>query len=232
MDDFSLAQRALRGAPDLIVIDDRRNIDAAVGAGVKVLRVYDQLTNDDRKVLFPDTRAPKTFAVARLPRRPTNKEIARRPGDLVVLDGVQGPGNIGAIVRTAAAFRLAAVIALNARRQHLFRRGVIRAAGTAMFSIPLQAMTLDELVAFCRRNTVAIATTSPRPGRTEAPADRRLAIVLGSETAGCSPDVDRVAALHLHIPIADRVESLNVSAAAAIIAHQRANTPSRPHVPR
>lgn len=224
MDDIGLAQRALRGARELIVIDESRNINAAVEAGVEVLRVYDQLTRHDRELLFPDTRAPETFAVARLPRRPSNKAIGYHRGDLIVLDGVHGPGNIGAIVRSAAAFGVAAVIALNARRRDLYRRGTIRAAGPAIFAIPLQTMTLEELVRFCRRNSVTIAATSPRSGTNSALGDERLAIVLGSETGGCSPAVKGVAALQLRVPISERVESLNVSAAAAILAYQRALT--------
>jgi tRNA G18 (ribose-2'-O)-methylase SpoU len=223
MDEFALARRALRGATtDLLIIDDERNIRAALDAGVDVLRVYDNLSKQQRTALFPDTRAPDVFAVARLPRAPTNKAIAARGGDLLVLDGVRGPGNIGAIVRTAVAFDITAVIALNAKRRDLFRRAAIRAAGPAMFKMALQTMTTEQLVALCRRNDISIVTTSPRSGAAACPAGERLAIVLGSEAAGCSADVESAAACSIGIPISTAVESLNVSAAAAVLAHQRA----------
>lgn len=231
MDEFALVRRALRGADGLVVIDDERCVAAAQAAGVDVLQVYEGLTTSERRALFPYTRAPEVFAIARLPRRPTNKSIAALPGHLLVLDGVRGPGNTGAIVRSAAAFDIAAVISLDGSRRDLFRRAAIRAGGSAMFSTPLQTMTRPEFIEFCRRNDIVIAVTAPNRGTTAIDANRRTAVVLGSETKGCSVEIEQAADVRLTIPINSAVDSLNVSAAAALFAYRFADAQRRTRAP-
>ena len=139
---------------------------------------------------------------------------------LVVLDAVQDPGNVGTIVRTAAALDVAAVIAMPGTVD-LWNAKVVRSAMGAGFHLPTFASTWDALDAFRHRESVALwgADAGGTPLHELKPPDR-LALVVGNEGAGLSVDarrlVDRVAAL----PIASTVESLNVAVATGILLYQ------------
>jgi TrmH family RNA methyltransferase len=223
-----------------IVIEEVVNITAALDAGVAVEAVYVrssdtpplelaetpivQLAPAAYDALFPDTRVPRVFALARRPAAVRPKHLAARDGDLVVLDGVSGPGNIGSVIRLAAAFDAAGVILLDVAPPSVYRRGVIRAASGAIFQVPVLAMRADDWCQFCHRNQRTIVTTSPHHGedvRDVGGVDERLAIVFGGESRGVSPALRASAGRELHIPMPGPVESLNVAAAVAIVLFTR-----------
>jgi TrmH family RNA methyltransferase len=139
------------------------------------------------------------------------------PARLVVLDGVQDPGNTGTILRTAAAFGASAVVALPGTVD-LWNAKVVRSAMGALFRSPTAHVTAGALHAFLAEREVALwaAELTGQPlGDREAPP--RLALALGNEGAGLSSAV-RARADHLvRIPIASDVESLNVAVAAGIL---------------
>jgi len=139
---------------------------------------------------------------------------------LVVLDAVQDPGNVGTIVRTAAALGTAAVVAMPGTVD-LWNAKVVRSAMGAVFCLPAIPSTWDALDAFRRRESFALwgADSAGTPVYELKPPER-LALVVGNEGAGLSDDarqrVDRLAAL----PIASTVESLNVAVATGILLYQ------------
>lgn len=253
--DVRRLSRALRGptgsAATAIVIDELPNIVAAIGAGVVVEAVFSPearplahgdalslghpgprlltLATEDYARLFRGTRAPTVFALANLPPLIRPKDLAQRPGDLIVLDGVVGPGNTGSVVRLAAAFEAAAVVVVGVRRAELYRRGIIRASAGTIFRVPVTSMSATELIGFCERNGRAIIVTSAHQGDdiNELAKDRRpLALAFGSETRGASDVVAAAARRFVHIPTSGRVESLNISSAAAIALFVRCSSRS------
>ena len=139
---------------------------------------------------------------------------------IVVLDAVQDPGNVGTIVRTAAALGVAAVVATPGTVD-LWNAKVVRSAMGAGFFLPVLPSTWDALDAFRHRESFALwgADASGTAVHELTPPDR-LALVVGNEGAGLSaearPRVDRLAAL----PIASSVESLNVAVATGILLYQ------------
>lgn len=139
---------------------------------------------------------------------------------IVVLDAVQDPGNVGTIVRTAAALDTAAVVAMPGTVD-LWNAKVVRSAMGAGFFLPTFSSTWDALDAFRHRESFALwgADAAGTPVHELRPPDR-LALVVGNEGAGLSADarqrVDRLAAL----PIAGAVESLNVAVATGILLYQ------------
>ena len=139
---------------------------------------------------------------------------------IVVLDAVQDPGNVGTIVRTAAALGVAAVVATPGTVD-LWNAKVVRSAMGAGFFLPLLPSTWDALDAFRHRESFALwgADASGTAVHELKPPDR-LALVVGNEGAGLSAEarqrVDRLAAL----PIASSVESLNVAVATGILLYQ------------
>jgi TrmH family RNA methyltransferase len=168
-----------------------------------------------------ETESPQgVLAVAEIPRRSLDTLVLPARARLVLLDGVQDPGNVGTIVRTAAALGAAAVLALPGTVD-LWNAKVVRSAMGATFSTPAFSCTWEQLDLFRRQCSVALwgadAGGSPLDSLS---APDRLGLVVGNEGAGLSPEslgrVDVLASL----PIDSAVESLNVAVATGILLYQ------------
>jgi len=138
---------------------------------------------------------------------------------LAVLDGLQDPGNVGTIVRTALAFGVSAVIALPGTAE-LANPKTLRSAMGAAFRLPFVATDEARAAAWLSQRGIAVATASA-DGRPFDPAalPRPLALVLGNEGAGARSTLAVAAAHRVAIPLAAGVESLNVAVAAGILLH-------------
>ncbi|MDQ6736274.1 MAG: RNA methyltransferase [Gemmatimonadota bacterium] len=137
-------------------------------------------------------------------------------GCILMLDGVQDPGNVGTILRTAHAFAVAATIALPGTAD-LWNPKVVRSAMGALFShvaFPAQA---SDAVAYLRERGIPIWATSAegQPVGTKSGGER-LAIVVGNEANGISPAITDAASRTVAIPTSN-VESLNVAVATGIL---------------
>lgn len=138
---------------------------------------------------------------------------------LLVLDAVQDPGNVGTILRTAAALGAAATIALPGTVD-LWNAKVVRSAMGAHFHHPALSSTWEELDRFRLRHDVALwAADAAGESVDGASPPPRLALVMGNEGAGITA-ATRDRADHLvALPISAAVESLNVAVAAGILLH-------------
>ena len=139
---------------------------------------------------------------------------------LLILDGVQDPGNVGTIVRTAAALGAAATIALPGTVD-LWNAKVVRSAMGAHFHHAVIHSTWDEIVAFRSARDVRLlgagAECTPIGGE---PFPRRLGLVVGNEGAGLSENIRSSLDRLVSIPMSPGAESLNVAVAAGILLHE------------
>lgn len=214
---------------------------AAIGAGADALPLG-QLAAGGTRVALLSRRAFERLAfgdrnegivaVARFRAAPLATFVPATapdgvPRPVLVIEGVEKPGNLGAILRTADAAGLAGVIACDPRTDPA-NPAVIRASLGTVFSVPLAVATADEAVAWCgdkRRRVVAAAPTG-RVSWHEATLSGASAIVLGSEAHGLSPAWDRAAAAGrieletVRLPMAGAADSLNVAATAAVLAYE------------
>jgi TrmH family RNA methyltransferase len=149
---------------------------------------------------------------------------------VVVVAGVQDPGNVGAIVRAAAAFGASGVAALDGTANP-FGWKALRGAMGGTFRVPVAAHArLPDVVGAARDAGVRLIAAVPRGGTPLPALDLRgpTAIVLGAEGAGVDPDTVRAAAGTVTIPMGapirrsgpGQVESLNVAVAAAVILYE------------
>jgi TrmH family RNA methyltransferase len=165
-----------------------------------------------------DTESPQgILAVAEIPRR--------EPGDLasprrvLLLDAVQDPGNVGTILRTAAALAVDVTIALPGTVD-VWNAKVVRSAMGAVFTHPVVPMAFDEAARWLRAHEVPLwaADAAGTPVSAVAAArPARVALVVANEGAGVSPAVAAAAAHLVAIPMAPGAESLNVAVAAGIL---------------
>ena len=137
-------------------------------------------------------------------------------GVVLVLDGVQDPGNVGTILRTAEAFGVAATVALPGTAD-LWNPKVVRSAMGALFAHTAFAATMADTVLFLRECSIPVWTTSaagePLAGRATLPS---VAIVVGNEASGVSDEMAAIAERNVAIPV-HGVESLNVAVATGIL---------------
>jgi TrmH family RNA methyltransferase len=168
-----------------------------------------------------DTDSPQgVLALARVPQQSLDTIVKGAMFRLLVLDGVQDPGNAGTILRTAAALGAAATLALPGTVD-LWNAKVVRSSMGAHFTHPALSVSVEELANLLRRESIELwaADASGEP-LTGIKAPQKLAIAVGNEGAGLSSTVRGLATRVVSLPIASGVESLNVAVAAGIILYE------------
>lgn len=146
---------------------------------------------------------------------PPEKLSGRR---YLVLDGLQDPGNVGTVWRTADAFGADGVFLLPGCADP-FSPKTVRATMGAVFRLPLWETDLDTLRALLAEANIPLYATALRQDTVDVrQADlSRAAVVIGSEGGGVSGAVLESSEKTLRIPMTDRCESLNAAAAAAVV---------------
>ncbi|HUQ79466.1 MAG TPA: RNA methyltransferase [Patescibacteria group bacterium] len=253
-----LRDRREREETGLTIVDGAREILRALDAGVRVqtafiapdlLRSEDALSVDARihdwpaaievspavlaKVAYGD-RSDGIVAIVEAPAR-TLGDIAL-PADplILVIDGVEKPGNLGAILRTADAAGAHAVIASEPRTD-LFNPNAIRASIGTIFSVPIAAAPTADVLAWLATHQIRAVAAVVGADRHYATVDLAgsLAIVLGSEADGLSAAWLGADTTPIAIPMHGIADSLNVSIAAAVVlfeaVRQRSVPPNRGH---
>lgn len=137
---------------------------------------------------------------------------------VVVLERVEKPGNLGAILRSADASGVNAVVVCDPLTD-LYNPNLIRSSVGAVFSVPCVACTSAECIYFLKRKGVQILTAQLQDSSLYYDTDMRrpTAIVMGTEATGLTPQWRQAADAHIRIPMLGRVDSLNVSVSAAIL---------------
>ena len=149
---------------------------------------------------------------------------------LVALGGIQDPGNLGTIIRSAEAFTARGVL-VGEKTVSPFNPKVVRASAGSIFREPVVRVKLADTVATLKQAGVRVLATSSHKGKPlqEAKFSGPCVIVIGNEGAGLAPEILAKADELITIPHSERVESLNAGIAASIIlyeaARQRAGLP-------
>ncbi|HET6680903.1 MAG TPA: RNA methyltransferase [Gemmatimonadaceae bacterium] len=167
-----------------------------------------------------DTDSPQgILAIAEVPSRQLDDLAAiPAPTRLLILDGVQDPGNTGSMIRTSAALGANATVALSGTVD-VWSAKVVRSAMGAHFHFPAFHATWPALEAFLARTETRlwIADVDGDPVTTLDGVPARLAVAVGNEGHGVSRDLRVAADRAVGLPIAPDIDSLNVAVAAGIL---------------
>jgi TrmH family RNA methyltransferase len=187
-----------------------------------------------------DTEHPQGVAALVQPRTTSFDEILRTPSSacapfLVVLAGVQDPGNVGTIIRTAAAFGATGAVTSASGQSGTaspFSPKALRASAGAALHLPiLPGMSLSILLTQFKiaglhtlASCVHDSQDSERPPLAPWEVDwcEPVALLVGNEGAGLPAEVERSADARIRIPMASGIDSLNAAAAAAILFYEAA----------
>jgi TrmH family RNA methyltransferase len=150
-----------------------------------------------------------------------NRKLAVNNPFVVVLERVEKPGNLGAILRTAEAAGVDAVIVCDPLTD-LYNPNLIRASIGGIFSVPTAVCTSEECIAFLKNNNIKILTAQLQDSYEYYDYDMTCgtAIVMGTESTGLTQQWREAADAHIRIPMLGRLDSLNVSVSAAILMYE------------
>jgi TrmH family RNA methyltransferase len=137
---------------------------------------------------------------------------------IVVLEGVEKPGNIGAVLRSADAAQATAVIVCDPLTD-LYNPNLIRSSLGAIFTVPCVACTSEQCIKFLKENNIKILTAQLQDSELyyHTPMRGATAIVMGTESTGLTQAWRDAATAHIRIPMKGMLDSLNVSVSAAIL---------------
>ncbi len=137
---------------------------------------------------------------------------------VMVLEAVEKPGNLGAVLRSADAAGADAVIICDPLTD-LYNPNLIRASVGAVFTVPTVACTSADAIAFLQARGIQILTAQLQDSSLYYDVDMRrgTALVMGTEATGLTGQWREAASAHIRIPMLGRLDSLNVSVSAAIL---------------
>ncbi len=140
---------------------------------------------------------------------------------IVALEGVEKPGNLGAILRSADAAGADAVLLCDPLTD-LYNPNLIRSSIGAVFTVPTVCCTSQEAIAWLKSIPVSICTAQLQDSRLyyDCPMTEGTAIAIGTEATGLSDVWRQAADLHIRIPMKGRLDSLNASVSAAILLYE------------
>ncbi|MBR1510099.1 MAG: RNA methyltransferase [Bacteroidales bacterium] len=137
---------------------------------------------------------------------------------IMVLESVEKPGNLGAVLRSADAAHADAVLICDPLTD-LYNPNLIRASIGAVFTVPTVACSSKEAIAFLQKRNIQILTAQLQDSSFYYDIDmkRGTALVMGTEATGLTDEWRKAASAHIRIPMLGRLDSLNVSVSAAIL---------------
>ncbi len=207
-DGTKLLQEAVRYFPGLETVILSDGVEVSVPEAVRIIRV----PGDVMESISPMQSPQGAVFMCRLPEQ--MPFAAKAP--MLLLDGIQDPGNLGTILRTADALRVP--VALLEGCADPYSHKVVRASMGAVFRTPVVQTTWQEAEASLKAAGIPVAVTA----LSEAAVDIRkapvetMALVIGSEGQGVRPQILEAADKMLIIPMNENCESLNAAVAAAI----------------
>lgn len=236
-----LRTRRHRDAAGVTLIEGHDELALALDAGVRPTEVYwaPDLVRD--AALLERTAGARTFSVSRevfariayrespdgwlavapAPGRPLDELVLRPDALVLVAEGVEKPGNVGAMLRTAEACGVDAVVVASAERAgtDFANPNVVRASKGTVFAVPVASASTSQVLDWLRHNGIATFVTTPA-GATElgrADLTGPSALIVGTEATGVTTAWLESADATVVIPMHGTVNSLNASIAAAVV---------------
>jgi TrmH family RNA methyltransferase len=235
---IKLKKSGERKKENLIVIEGCKEICLAREGGIKIKKFFYSRELDGKKEkIFLEWENIKTelstdifkkisyrenpdgFLILAEPKYLELEELKLNKNSLlIILDEVEKPGNLGAILRTADAGGLDAVLISNSKTD-IYNHNVIRASRGTVFTNQIAAAERKEIIKWLKDKGVKIFVSTPDADKKYSDIDfsGSSAIIMGSEDKGASEEWIKAADETMQIPMRGKIDSLNVSVSAGII---------------
>ncbi|WP_168582572.1 TrmH family RNA methyltransferase [Gephyromycinifex aptenodytis] len=242
----SLRRRRVRDAEGVTLIDGFAELSLALDAGLRPQTLYwcpellrqpqsqqhlvDRVRERGSEIVHLSRSAFEkvayregpdgVLAVVASPQR-TLDQLAVTAGLVLVCEGVEKPGNLGAMLRTADAAGVDAMLAADPVTDW-GNPNVVRGSKGTVFSVPVASCDTAEMLAWVKTNALTLVATTPDTDLDYADVDYTgpVAIAVGAEQTGLSEEVLAAATHRVRIPMAGAADSLNVSISAAVVLYE------------
>ena len=221
----------------LFVVEGRRELQHCVEAGYEIdtlflcpellegasytaAHVFEVTPDIYEKIAYRGTTEGVVAIIRSRQMTLENLQLPENPL-LMVLERVEKPGNLGAILRSADAAKADAVIVCDPLTD-LYNPNLIRSSIGAIFTVPTVACTSEGCIRFLQGHGIQILTAQLQDSHLYYDTDMRkgTAIVMGTEATGLTNQWREAATAHIRIPMLGRLDSLNVSVSAAILLYE------------
>ncbi len=222
----------------LFVVEGRRELNQCIHAGYEVETIFlcPELYQDVLKVkdvsqfhvspyvyekIAYRGSTEGVIAIVRQKNHTLNDLALTKNPLIVVLERVEKPGNLGAVLRSADAAGVTAVIVCDPLTD-LYNPNVVRGSIGAIFTVPTIACTSEECIKYLQDNDIQILTAQLQDSNLYYDVDmmQPTAIVMGAEDTGLTQQWRNAADHHIRIPMLGKLDSLNVSVSAAILMYE------------
>ncbi|VAX36550.1 SpoU rRNA methylase family protein [hydrothermal vent metagenome] len=224
-----------RGVEGFTIVEGVREVERAFEAGVRMESVYFcgdrpsflnnvsiyETTKDIFSKISYGKKENGVLAVCQ-PKQYDLKDFKNTKNDFfVVVEGVEKPGNLGAILRTCDGVGVTGVIVCD-QKTDVYNPNVIRASLGTIFSVKTVVVSVQEVIGFLKVNTVKICAAFPEAKMVYTKADLTgaLAVVVGSEDQGLSTVWSEEADMSVRIPMKGKADSLNVSVSTGVLLYE------------
>lgn len=231
----------------LFVVEGRRELEHCINAGFRVRTLFvctEIISPEDWEYIYGKAGAEAGPSVIEVPAELYDK-IAYRGGTegviaeieyverglsslkvkenplVVVLESVEKPGNLGAVLRSADASGADAVIICDPQTD-LYNPNLIRSSIGAIFTVPVATASSEDTIRWLKDNRIKIYTAQLQDSGWYYDTDMTggTAIIMGTEATGLTEIWRKAADAHIRIPMLGRLDSLNVSVSAAILLYE------------
>ncbi len=233
---------SLRREEGLFVVEGQREIEHCIACGYEIVEMFSRSEEQSSHhtphttVVTPQVYEKMAYrgstegiiAVAKVKDHslsslltPHSSLLETQNPLIVVLESVEKPGNLGAILRTAEAAGVNAVIVCDPLTD-LYNPNLIRASIGGVFSVPVAVCDSKACIAFLKERGIRILTAQLQDSYEyyDYNMRRATAIVMGTESTGLTDQWREAADVHIRIPMLGRLDSLNVSVSAAILMYE------------
>lgn len=229
-DAVKLLQKKYRDKTSRYLIEGERLVKDAIAHGAEIERIFvkesvaENFSFENQMVVadkvfskMSDTVNSQGILAVAVRHEPDSKNVS---GNCLVLDGLQDPGNVGTLIRTAVACGFGDIFAVNC--VDLFSPKVLRSAMSAHFCINMQICdSMEEVFAFLKQNGCQIiAADMSGENVFSAKLNGKIALVLGNEGNGLSDYSRKHSDLSVALPMQNSFESLNVAVAGSVIMYR------------
>ncbi len=215
----------------LLFLDNKKIISDAISNGQKPILA---LTTDESfsveglnedKILLIDSKTLSQLTDSKTPQgvcvmiEYTQDMVKVPKSNFLVLDGLQDPGNVGTLIRTAKACGFKSVFLLDSVNETNMK--MIRSSAGASFSIELFSMTRSDFVNFAKKNKLHLIKCDMSGQNVfDYSTDKNVGVVVGNEGKGLSLEISQICSTTLSIPMERGIESLNAGVSGSIVMYQ------------
>ncbi len=223
----SLKEKKNREAENLLLIESEKLVLDAINSGFlpyKIFTLNDKfgaregdLVKVTREVMDKITDL-KNVQVAAIFHYKFNENIKKNNGNFLVLDNIQDPNNLGAIIRSAAAFDFKSIYKIGGVDS--YNSKVIRSSMGNLFKVSIIESSYDEIDKLAKEKEIFIADLDGESIDKCTFSEGKTGIVIGNEGNGISDEILNLNLKKINIPMANKVESLNAAVSASVIMYE------------